>query len=108
MDKIKRLRPIDYIIPIVFISLIIVFVFYPSKKEEPKKEPERQKTAIELLIEKQTLNLNRIGAKMETQRIIKSQISELKGKLDQNIAEVRTIELENSNIREKMIEETSK
>jgi len=106
MDKIRWLRPIDYIVPIVFISLILVYIFYPSKKEEPK--PEKQKTAIELLIEKQTLNLNRIGAKMETQRIIKSQISELKGKLDQNIAEVRTIELENSNIREKMIEETSK
>lgn len=108
LDRIKWLSPVDYIVPIIFITLILIYIFYPSKKEEPIKAPERHKTALELLTEKQQINLNRIGAKMETQRIIKSQISELKGKLDQNIAEVRTIELENSTIREQMIEETSK
>lgn len=101
----------DLVIALFFIILLTVAFVYNKPKEVKQVETpqvvEQTKTTLEILVEKQTLNLNKIWAKMETQKVIKSQINDLKIKLDQNITEIKTLELENSMIREKMIEETS-
>lgn len=98
----------DFVIWLLFaILLVLAFIMSNKKQEEKPQVIEPQKTVLEILVEKQTLNLNKIWAKMETQKVIKSQINDLKIKLDQNISEIKALELENSTIREKMIEETS-
>lgn len=101
----------DLIIGLIFLIFLAIAFMY-NHKDKPKQEVkpqviEQQKTVLEVLVEKQTLNLNKIWAKMETQKVIKSQINDLKIKLDQNITEIKALELENSTIREQMIEETS-
>ena len=96
----------DFAIWFVFILLLIIAIAIQHNKPQ-KIQQEPQKTAIQLLVEKQTLNINKIWAKMETQKILKWQIKELQDKLDENIKEVKAMELENSTIREKMIDETS-
>lgn len=101
----------DLIIGLIFLIFLAIAFMY-NHKDKPKQEVkpqviEQQKTVLEVLVEKQTLNLNKIWAKMETQKVIKSQINDLKIKLDQNITEIKALELENSTIKEQMIEETS-
>lgn len=97
----------DVLIGLWFFILLLSVALFNIFKQEKKEEIAPPKTVLETLVEKQTLNLNKIWAKMETQKVIKSQINDLKIKLDQNITEIKALELENSTIREQMIEETS-
>lgn len=97
----------DVLIALWFLTILLIVWFVNTHKQEKKEVIAPPKTVLETLVEKQTLNLNKIWAKMETQKIIKQQIHDLQIKLDQNIAEIKAMELDNSNIREQMIEETS-
>lgn len=101
-------RPKDIAITVTIIIVLILLYWAHLVKVESDKPKPKQKTAIEILSEKQSHNIDKIGANMETQKILKSQIKDLQDKLDQKISEVKSIELENSTIREQMIEETAK
>lgn len=103
-----------YII-IFFITIVIISVVKINENSKEKiqqmevnQEIEKEISVIEQLSIKQQMNIDKIWANFETQKVIRSQIKELEIKLDEKINEVRVMELENANIREQMIAETQK
>lgn len=62
---------------------------------------------MQILVEKQQNNIEIIGVKMEAQKELRKQISDLQSKLDANVNEVKDIEAINSQIRDEMIKEAN-
>lgn len=89
------------------IAIVLIIVISYSLKEKTKPVI-KEKTAIEINIDTQKMNLDLIQEKLNKQKIIKWQIKELQEDLSKNIWEVKTLEINNSNLREQYILETNK
>lgn len=63
---------------------------------------------INALTEKEMLNIKKIWAKFETQKILKKQLNDTQMEITKNIKEVKALELDNAHIREKIINETER
>ena len=99
---VKNNKKIVYIIAIAILLLLIGWNVVSMMK--PK---EVVKTNMQILVEKQQNNIEIIGVKMEAQKELRKQISDLQSKLDVNVNEVKDIEAINSQIRDEMIKEAN-
>lgn len=90
---------------VILIVLILLMIYSLKEKSKPTI---KEKTAIEINIDTQKMNLDLIQEKLNKQKIIKSQIKELQDDLSKNIWEIKNLEMNNSNLREQYILETNK
>lgn len=90
---------------VMLVILLVSIVYISSEKSKPTI---KEKTAIEINIDTQKMNLDLIQEKLNKQKIIKSQMKELQDDLSKNIWEIKNLEMNNSNLREQYILETNK
>lgn len=99
--KVKRVIQ-DHKIKILYIWAVIILLVLIGVKASDMMKPQ-EKTQMQILVEKQQNNLEIIWVKLEDQKILRDQISDLQTKLDKNVTEVKDIEAINSNIRNEML-----
>jgi hypothetical protein len=93
------------ILAIIFVILLLSITYIARDKTKPII---KEKTAIEINIDTQKMNLDLIQEKLKKQKIIKWRIKDLQTDLNKNISDIKTLEINNSNLREQYILETNK
>lgn len=99
-NKWETTKKIIYILAIVILAGVIIYKIGGHTTETKQSQ-------MQILVDKQKNNLEIIGVKLEAQKELRVQISDLQSKLDANVAEVKEIEAINRQIRDEMLKDAN-